>query len=182
MEKLLIVGLVKVNMFLVKALADAKGITVAELLMIPVNTVVDTVKNISNKAISAVKTTVTNTVAKIKGFAHKVIDSVKTTVTNTVDTVIATKDKVVETTVETIDRTKTAVVNKATEVKDTVVDKICETEEELVKRTSLYKAMQENNAALLERLSALESMINNANNHSEASTVNHIVIDSVDND
>lgn len=164
------------NVCLTNKLADAKGITVGELIMTPINKVVDTVVDFSNKVISTVNDTIDTVKATVRNTTNTVVFYAEDTVDTAIITAIDIADKTVDYIEETINNCKEAITN----VKEFIVINCRIAEEMIVKKTYIYKAMQENHAALLERISALESIINNANEVLMDNNTNEFTVEQID--
>ncbi len=132
-DNMVVIGLVGINMFLVKALADAKEVTVAELVIEPLGEATKTVKGIAREVVNKVK-------GITREVSNKVVDSVKGVVTRGKATLEKASDAV-------------------NELRWNLQDKYYELEANLVRRTSYYNGTEAYMSELKDDIEELERRV-----------------------
>lgn len=134
---MVVIGLVGMNIYLVKALADAKEVTVAELVAEPVRKTTKAVKGITRKVVNKVK-------GITREVSNKVVDSVKE---------VARKGQAI------LETTLNKVADAVEEFKCNIQEQYYNLEERLVKRSIAYAALSDSADMLAEEVKALERRV-----------------------
>jgi chromosome segregation ATPase len=134
---MVVIGLVGMNMFLVKALADAKEVTVAELVAEPVRKATKAVKGIARKVVNKVK-------GITREVSNKVVDSVKEA---------TRKGKAI------LETTLNKVADAVDEFKCNIQEQYYNLEDRIARRSAAYAAVSDVASMLAEEVEALERRV-----------------------